>query len=130
MGSDGGQLTLGPLDTVVDATEHFFHVLGAGNDASDSSYHAGSSVTFSWYISPRQHAVEFLLVNAAVIPVLFWLSTFKRRVVPGMTAVSTGSYSWPVALLDWAVHATGLVTLVFTLWYKQQKDAFIFMLQP
>ncbi len=123
--------SLGPLDTVIDSLEHFFLALGSANDPNDSSYHAESSVSFSWYISPRQHAIEFFLVNATVIPLLLWLALrCPRRVAPQMLAVSFDKQSIAVRTLDFLVHFTGLVTLGFTLYYKYEKRGMVFMLQP
>jgi hypothetical protein len=123
--------SFGFLDTVIDTLEHFFVTLGSGNDPLDSSYHADSSTTFSWFVSPRQHAIEFLLVNVTVIPILLWLAfRCPRRVAPQMLAVSFDKQSMAIRALDFCVHLTGLVTLGFTLWYKYEKSGMVFMLQP
>ncbi|CAE7939664.1 tmem164 [Symbiodinium sp. KB8] len=96
---------------------------------TDRSYHAGSSVSFSWYLTPRQHAAELMALNLVVIPLLVWLARRYTRAV-GIKARPVDQMGWPLWLLDQAVHFTGLITLGFTLWYKYEKDAFVFMLQP
>lgn len=117
------------VDPALDAGESMVRWLGAGTNMTDRSYHAGSSVSFSWYLTPRQHAAELMALNLVVIPLLVWLARRYTRAV-GIKARPVDQMGWPLWLLDQAVHFTGLITLGFTLWYKYEKDAFVFMLQP
>ena len=117
------------LEPVLEAGAQAYRVLGANTNLTDTSYHADSSLSFSWYLSPRQHATESMLLNLGVVPLGAWRARRYRRTTV-LPAQPTDKMSWPVWIIDQIVHIMGAVCLGFTLWYKYEKEAFIFMLQP
>jgi len=108
-------------------------------------------VVVKWYLSPRQHVIEMVLLHALLLPLIYWLSKKPWKVeVPALPRASTrknwlNASSAPLDavydrarrkggdLLEWSdtlLCVIAWITGPATVWYKMQNGRTAYLLQP
>lgn len=85
----------------------------------------GSSLVGSWFLSPEQHALEYLVVNVAFASVLAYFGLDLAQFAPSSSfAAASGANTLSVL--------TGMLLLSFAyaIHYKWRTGSLIFLLQP
>ena len=94
-----------------------------------------SSLRGSWYLSPRQHAMELVFFNVVAISLSRYFVKEALRTSPSLSAfmsrhrrpAQAWSFKW---LIDRSIFMSLVVTFAATVVYKINKNAILFMLQP
>ncbi|KAI3661700.1 hypothetical protein MP638_002952 [Amoeboaphelidium occidentale] len=122
------QLILKPLEALV---------LSVAHEEVTEHPDWNSSLKGSWYLSPKQHAMEFVLFNI----VIAWAYTYYNRRAAltsagyqklslAATASANRKQSSIVKALDNIIFAVLLFTNIANFIYKYLKDTWWFLLQP
>lgn len=88
----------------------------------------------SWFLSPRQHGAEFVIFNLLIGCFLAYnLRSAYRQAREEFTktmAVREFSKHPMVRVMDWVIIMALVATLLITIYYKVQRNTYLFLLQP
>eukprot|EP01137_Pigoraptor_chileana_P002385 Opistho-2@41157 len=111
---------------LVDPIARFLHDMHPGMPLVPNR---ATSLSGSWFLSPRQHVIEFIVYNAFFLTIFFVLS--KR-----LTAKGGAYYFIEVdarrkrTIVEHLATLSLLVTLGYTLYFKYLRGGTLFLLQP